>query len=41
MAYKEYKEKLIKQFAVKNYNLGYITKECYDAMMMYEVEITD
>jgi hypothetical protein len=40
-AYKEYKEKLIKQVAELEYAKGNITKKCYDAMMNYEVEITD
>ena len=40
-AYKEYKEKIIKQVAQDEYNKGNIIKECYDAMMKYEVEITD
>lgn len=40
-AYKQYKENLIKQIAKIEYNAGNITKECYDAMMNYEVEITD
>ena len=40
-AYKQYKENLIKQIANIEYNVGNITKECYDAMMNYEVEITD
>lgn len=40
-AYKEYKEKLIKQVAQEEYDKGNITKKCYEAMMNYEVEITD
>lgn len=40
-AYNDYKEKLIKQVAQIEYDKGNITKECYDAMMNYEVEITD
>lgn len=40
-AYKEYKEKLIKMIAQEQYNIGNITKQCYDAMMKYKVEITD
>lgn len=40
-AYKIYKERLIKQVAQIEYNNSNITKECYDAMMDYEVEITD
>ena len=39
--YKEYKENIIKQVAQEEYSLGNITKKCYDAMMSYEVEITD
>lgn len=39
--YKEYKENLIKQVAQEEYNKGNITKECYKAMINYEVEITD
>lgn len=40
-AYKKYKEKLIKNIAQEEYKQNRITKECYDAMMNYEVEITD
>lgn len=40
-AYKKYKENIIKQVAQEEYNKGNITKQCYDAMMKYEVEITD
>lgn len=40
-AYKIYKEKLIKQIATEEYQNGNITKRCYNAMMNYEVEITD
>lgn len=40
-AYKQYKEKLIKQVAQIEFDNGNITKECYEAMMNYEVEITD
>lgn len=40
-AYKVYKEDIIKQVAKVEYNNGNITKECYEAMMNYEVEITD
>lgn len=39
--YKDYKENLIKQVAQIEYDKGNITKECYDAMMNYKVEITD
>lgn len=40
-AYKKYKENLIKQVAKDEYSKSNITKECYEAMMNYEVEITD
>lgn len=40
-SYKIYKEMQIKQVAKEEYNKGNITKECYNAMMRYEVEITD
>jgi hypothetical protein len=40
-AYKRYKEALIKQVAKEEYDKGNITKQCYEAMMKYEVEITD
>lgn len=39
--YKDYKEKMIKQTAQEEYDEGNITKECYNAMMNYEVEIDD
>lgn len=39
--YKKYKENIIKQVAEVEYSNGNITKECYNAMMNYEVEITD
>lgn len=39
--YKAHKENVIKQVAQEEYNKGNITKECYEAMMKYEVEITD
>jgi hypothetical protein len=39
--YKQYKENLIKQVAREEYENGNITKQCYEAMMRYEVEITD
>ena len=35
------KEDLIKQVAEIEYAKGNITKQCYNAMMNYEVEITD
>ena len=41
LAYKNAKEKYIKQVAKIEYAKGNITKCCYDAMMNYEVEITD
>ena len=40
-AYKIYKENIIKQVAEIEYLNGNITKRCYDAMLSYEVEITD
>lgn len=40
-AYKKYKEDIIKQVAQVEYDNGNITKECYEAMMSYEVEIDD
>ena len=40
-AYKKAKESYIKQVAQEEYDKGNITKQCYDAMMNYEVEITD
>ena len=41
LAYKSAKESYIKQVAQEEYFKGNITKKCYDAMMNYEVEITD
>ena len=41
VTYKKYKESIIKEIAIRDYNNGYITKQCYEAMMKYEVEITD
>lgn len=41
LAYKSYKENLIKQVAEIEFNKGNITEQCYNAMMNYEVEITD
>ena len=41
LAYKKYKESLIKQIAQEEFDKCNITKECYEAMMRYEVEITD
>lgn len=40
-AYKEYKEKTIKRIAQEAYNNGFITEQCYDALMNYEINITD
>lgn len=40
-AYKEFKENLIKKIAKEEYRQGNISKLCYEAMMNYEVEITD
>lgn len=40
-AYKQYKEKIIKQLAQEEYDKGNITKRCYEAMMNYKVEIDD
>lgn len=40
-AYKVAKEKHIKKVAQEYYNRGEITKRVYDAMMRWEVEITD
>ena len=39
--YKSYKEHLIRQVAQEEYAKGNIIKRCYDAMMNYQVEITD
>lgn len=41
LGYKPYKENIIKQVAQIEYDAGNITEECYNAMMKYEVEITD
>lgn len=41
LGYKPEKEKYIKQVAQEEYDKGNITKRCYEAMMSYEVEITD
>lgn len=41
IAYKTYKENIIKQIAKIEFDNGNITKECYEAMLNYEVEITD
>lgn len=40
-AYKKEKECVIKLVAQEEYDKGNITKKCYDAMMSYQVEITD
>lgn len=40
-AYKQYKENLIKEIANEEFKKGNITEKCYNAMMAYEVEITD
>ena len=40
-AYKAAKESHIKEVAQKYYDSGQITKRVYDALMAYEVEITD
>ena len=39
--YKREKENVIKQVAQEEYDKGTIIKACYEAMMKYEVEITD
>lgn len=41
LVYKKFKENLIKQVAQTEYNKGNLTKQCYEAMMEYQVEITD
>ena len=41
LAYKKYKENLIKQIAQIEFDKGNITEKCYNAMMNYKVEITD
>ena len=40
-AYKVYKEDIIKQVAEIEYKNGNITKDCYNAMINYIVEIDD
>ena len=40
-AYKTFKEKHIKQVADKYYSMNLITKDVYDALYRYEVEIND
>ncbi len=39
--YKKHKEDIIQQLATEEYAKGNITKQCYEAMMQYEVEIDD
>jgi hypothetical protein len=39
--YKRYKEKSIKEIAQEEFDKGNITERCYNAMINYEVEITD
>ena len=39
--YKTFKEERIKCVATEAYNVGKITKNCYDKLMKYEVNITD
>ena len=41
IAYKNYKEDIIKKVAQIEFDAGNITEQCYQAMMSYEVEITD
>lgn len=41
LIYKKYKEFYIKEIAKEEYNKGNITKQCYEAMINYKVEITD
>lgn len=41
IAYKNYKEKLIKNIAREEYDKGNITKPCFEAMLKYKVENTD
>lgn len=41
LTYKKRKEEIIKQVANIEYDLGNISKSCYEAMMHYEVEIDD
>lgn len=40
-AYKEYKESIIKEMADREYKNGNITRQCFEAMKNYQVEITD
>lgn len=41
IAYKKYKENIIKKVAQNEYQLGNITKECYDALIRREINIDD
>lgn len=41
IAYKNYKENIIKKVAQIEFESSNITKRCYEAMMNYKVEITD
>lgn len=41
LIYKENKERLIKTVGQREYDKGNIVKKCYEAMMNYEVQITD
>jgi hypothetical protein len=41
LAYKKFKESYIKELATSYYNNGNITKEVYNALLKYEVEIND
>lgn len=41
LAYKNEKEKIIKEVANIEYQKGNITEQCYKAMLSYQVEITD
>lgn len=40
-SYKNIKENIIKRHAIEEFSNGRISKKCYDAMMEYQVEITD
>ena len=41
LAYKKYKEEIIKMTAKEEFQKGNISTECYKYMMNYEVEIDD
>lgn len=41
LVYKQCKECYIKQMAEIEYRKGNVTKQCYEAMLNYQVEITD